>query len=81
MVNKGEEKSTKHCYFYGGYFELELDEEDLERLLQHHLNIISFLSKFSLIYLAYFLQVYVCMCLSMVVLICIDELILSNPLE
>ena len=37
-----EEKSTKHCYFDCGSFEQGLDEEDLERLLQHHLNIVSF---------------------------------------
>jgi hypothetical protein len=35
MVNK-EEKSTKHCYFDCVSFEQGLDEEDLERLLQHY---------------------------------------------
>jgi hypothetical protein len=80
MVKK-RKKSAKHCYFDCGYFEQVLDEEDLERLLQHHLKIVSFFLKFSLIYLAYFLQVCVCMCLSMLVLIFIDRLVLSNPLE
>jgi hypothetical protein len=74
-------KSAKHCYFDCGSFKQGLDEEDLERLLQHHLKIVSFLLKFSLIYLAYFLLVCVYMCLSMLVLIFIDRLILSNPLE
>jgi hypothetical protein len=46
-----------------------LDEEDLERLLQHHLNIVSVSLKFSSIYLAYFLLVCVYMYLSMLVLI------------
>jgi hypothetical protein len=50
-------KSTKHCYFDCGSFKQGLDEEDLEKLLQHHLKIVSFLLKFSLIYWAYFLQV------------------------
>ena len=58
-----------------------LDEEDLERLLQHHLKIVSFLLKFSLIYLAYFLIVCVYMYLSMLVLVFKDRLIFSNPLE
>jgi hypothetical protein len=52
---KREEKSIKHCYFDCGSFEQGLDEEDLERLLQHHLKIVSFPLKFSLIYLEYFL--------------------------
>jgi hypothetical protein len=50
-------KSTKHCYFDCGYFEQGLDKDDLERLLQHHLKIVSFLLSSHLIYLAYFLQV------------------------
>jgi hypothetical protein len=37
-----EEKSKKHCYFDCGSFEQGLDEEDLERLQQHHLKIVSF---------------------------------------
>jgi hypothetical protein len=78
---KNRRKSTKHCYFDCGSFEQGLDEEDLERLLRHHLKIVSFLLKLSLIYLAYFLQVCVYMCLSMLVLIFIDRLILSNPSE
>jgi hypothetical protein len=81
MVNKGGKNQAKHCYFDCGSFEQGLDEEDLERLLQHHLKIVSFLLKFSLIYLAYFLLVCVYMYLSMLVLIFIDRLILSNPLE
>ena len=40
-------ESTKHCYFDHGSFEKGLDEEDLERLLQHHLKIVSFFLKFS----------------------------------
>jgi hypothetical protein len=40
-------KSAKHCYFDCGSFEQGLDEEDLERLLQHHLKIVSFFLKFS----------------------------------
>jgi hypothetical protein len=59
-----EKKSAKHCYFDCGSFEKGLDEEDLERLLQHHLKIVSFPLKFSLIYLAYFIQVGVYICLS-----------------
>jgi hypothetical protein len=74
-------KSTKHCYSDCGSFEQGLHEEDLERLLQHNLKIVSFLLKFSLIYLAYVLLVCVYMYLSMLVLIFIDRLILSNPLE
>ena len=81
MVNKRRKKSAKHCYFDCGSFEQGLDEEDLERLLQHHLKILIFFLRFSLIYLAYFLQVCVYMCLSMVLLIFIDKLILSNPLD
>jgi hypothetical protein len=63
---KKREKSTKHCYFDCGYFEQGLDEEDLERLMKHHLKIVSFPFKFSLIYLVYFLQVCVYMCVSVV---------------
>jgi hypothetical protein len=40
-------KSSKHCYSDCGSFEKGLDKEDLERLLQHHLNIVSFFLKFS----------------------------------
>ena len=36
-------KPTKHCYFDCGSFEQRLDEEDLEKLLQHHRKIVSFL--------------------------------------
>jgi hypothetical protein len=78
---QGRKKSTKHCYSDCGYFEQGLDEEDLERLLQCHLKIVSFLLKFSLIHLAYFLLVCVYMYLSMLVLIFIDRLVFSNPLE
>jgi hypothetical protein len=42
-----QKKSAKHCYFDCGSFEQGLDEEDLERLLQHHLNIVIFFLKFS----------------------------------
>ena len=80
MVNKGGKKSKTHCYSDCGSFEQGLDEEDLERLLQHHLKIVSFLLKFSLIYLAYFIFVCVYMCLFMLVLIFIDRFILSNLL-
>ena len=38
-------KSVKHCYSNRGSFEQGLDEEDLERLMQHHLKIVSFLFK------------------------------------
>ena len=65
-------KSTKHCYSYCGCFEQELDKEDLKRLPQHHLKIVSFLLKFSLIYLAYFLLVCVYMCSYVLFLIFID---------
>jgi hypothetical protein len=40
-------KSTKNCYFDCGSFEQGLDEEVLERLLQHHLKIVSFLLNFA----------------------------------
>jgi hypothetical protein len=80
MVNQ-EEKSIKHCYFDCGYFEQGLDKEDLERLLQHHLKVVSFLFKFSLIYLDHFLLVHVYIHFSMFFLIFIDRSILSNPLE
>jgi hypothetical protein len=40
-------KQAKHCYFDCGSFEQGMDEEDLERLLQHHLKIVIFLLKFS----------------------------------
>jgi hypothetical protein len=44
---KRRRKSLKHCYFDCGYFEQGLDEKDLERLLQHHLKIVSFLLNLS----------------------------------
>jgi hypothetical protein len=65
-------KPTKHCYFDCGSFEKGLYEEDLERFLQHHLKIVSFLSKFSLIHLSRVLIVCVYICLSILVLIFID---------
>jgi hypothetical protein len=40
-------KSSKHFYFDCGYFEQGLDKEDLERLLQYHMKIVSFLLKLS----------------------------------
>ena len=40
-------KSKNHCYFGCGSFEQGMDEEDLERLLQHHLKIVSLLLKLS----------------------------------
>jgi hypothetical protein len=43
---KRRRKSTKHCYFDCGSLEKGLDEEDLERSLQHHLKIVSFLLEF-----------------------------------
>jgi hypothetical protein len=78
---QGRKKSAKHCYSDRGSFEQGLDKEGLERLLQHHMKIVSFLLNFSLIYLAYFLLVCVYMYLSMLVSIFIDRLILYNPLE
>ena len=69
MVNKEEKLSAKHCYFDHGYFEPGFDKEDLGRLLQHHLNIVSVYLKFSSIYLAYFLLICVYMYLSMLVFI------------
>ena len=69
ILEKRRKKSAKHYYFDCGYFEQGLDEEDLERLLQHHLKIVSVSLNFSSIYLAYFVLVCVCMYLSMLVLI------------
>jgi hypothetical protein len=46
-----------------------LDEEDLERMLQHHLKIVSVFLKFSSIYLAYFSS---STCLHVLVYVCFN---------
>ena len=81
MVNKGGRNQQSIVILIVDLLSKGLDEEDLERMLQHHLKVVSIFLNFSSIYLAYFLLVCVYMYLSMLVLIFIDRLILSNPLE
>jgi hypothetical protein len=66
---QGRKKSTNHCYYDRGYFEQELDEEDLERLLQYHLKIVNFLFKVLIKILGLFPS---SMCLHVLVYACLN---------